>query len=655
MGKLNFKSVSVQIMIAISIVAAASCAVLAGFGIWRQQATTELALESGLRTDYANISAALDAQTRTALAVSTALATLPEVKSSIRSGDRAAAINLFKEALAQLKPFGLELISFHVPPGLAFARVHSPDLFGDDISTRRKMIMDVLASHKAIGGIETGLTVLNSFGTAPLMDGDKVIGVIDIGAPFGETYVKSMKQLFGVDLAILQIDKDAGKTLASTIKSSPPGIDTLKSALGGNMVFQNGELDGHPTATVYGPIKDYSGRPVAILEITRDTSAYYELARRSEIWLAAGTAMTVLVTAWLASWLGRGMAKPLLALQSAMGRITAGDHTLEVPGARRRDEIGAMAKAVEVFKESLIETERLRSIQEQQRVATETERRETLHALASKFESSVGNVVIAVGAAASELQMTATSMADVAEDATRKTAKVATASEQATHNANAVAAAIEQLNSSINEIARQVSESTMVASAASAQAKETNTEVQGLAEAARKIGDVVKLISEIAAQTNLLALNATIEAARAGDAGRGFAVVASEVKALASQTSKATEEISAQVNAIQAATQLSVEAIEAITKTIGKVNEITNTIASAVEEQGAATKEIAQNVAEAARSTGDVSSNISGVNQAALETGAVADKVVDSATELTKNGDILKEQVDIFLRDVRAA
>ncbi len=642
-------------MIAISLVAAVSCALLAAFGMWRQQATVELALERELRADYANMIAALDAQTRSVLAVSNALATLPEVKTVVRSGDRAATINLLKDALAGIKPLGLELITIQIPPSTAFARVHQPEAFGDDISKRRKMIMQAFATRQAVSGVEPGREVLNVFGVSPLLDGGKLLGVVDVGAPFGDTYVKTMKDRFGVDVAIHQIDGNASKTLASTTRTAAPSEAILKRALGGEMVFQTGQQDGHPTATTFGPIKNYSGEPVAVVEITRDTSAFGDLATRSELWLAGGTVAVVLIAALIAAWLGRSLARPILALQSAMGQITSGRHDIEVPGARRGDEIGAMAKAVEVFKDSLIETGRLRQAQEQQRTTTENERRDALHAVAARFESGVGGIVNAVGSAASELRSTASSMANTAQEATRQSATVAAASEEATQNAQAVAAAIEELNASINEIAQQVNESAKVASAAVVQANDTNSEVLGLAEAAQKIGDVVKLISEIAAQTNLLALNATIEAARAGDAGRGFAVVASEVKTLATQTSKATEEISAQVGAIQAATQSSVGAIEAITRTIGRVNEIASAIASAVEEQGAATREIAHNVAEAARSTGEVSINIQGVDKAARGTGAAAARVVESATELSHNGETLKSEVDLFLRDVRAA
>ncbi|MEW6642981.1 MAG: methyl-accepting chemotaxis protein [Pseudomonadota bacterium] len=652
---LKFTSVAARIMVAISLVAAASCVVLAAFGLWRQQATVEVALERELRADYANLVAALDAQTRSALAVAHALATMPEVKAAVRAGDRPATIALLKEGLARMNPLGLELITIQIPPGIAFARVHTPEAFGDDVSKRRKMIMEAFSTRKPVGGIESGRDVLNVFGVSPLLDGDTLLGVVDVGAPFGQTYVNTMKERFGVEVAIHQIEGDGSRTLASTTRSPSPPAATLKRALAGEMVFATGAQDGHPVATTFGVLKNYSGQPVAVVEIVRDTTAFADLATRSELWMAGGTAAAVLVAALIAAWLGRSLARPILALQSAMGRITAGDHALAVPGAQRGDEIGAMAKAVEVFKDSLIETGRLRQAQEQQRATTEQDRRATLHALAAKFESGVGGIVNAVGSAAVGLKATATSMASTAEEATRQSGTVALASEEATQNAQAVAAAIEELNASINEIAQQVNESANVASAAAAQANETNAEVRSLADAAQKIGDVVRLISEIAEQTNLLALNATIEAARAGDAGRGFAVVAAEVKALASQTAKATDEISAQVASIQGATRTSVGAIEAITRTIGRVNEIAGAIASAVEEQGAATREIAHNVAEAARSTGEVSSNILGVDEAAKETGLAAGKVVEAASELSRNGDSLKDEVGRFLRDVRAA
>jgi methyl-accepting chemotaxis protein len=642
-------------IVAITLVAAGSCAALAAFGVWQQEATVEVALERELRADYANLIAALDAETRTTLVVSNVLASMQTVKDAIRARDRLATIALMKESLQKITPKGVELISIQIPPATTLARVHAPDAFGDDVSARRKMVVRALAERKQFGGVEVGREVLNVFGSTPVMDGDTLVGNMDIGAPFGKTFVTTMKARFGVDVAIHQLDGQADKVLASTLSGRKADLAAITRALAGEVVIQRDELDGHPTATSFGPIKSFSGEPIAVAEIVRDATAYRDLTRRSLSWLGLATACALLLAGAIAVWLGRGMAKPIRALENAMRDIASGKHAIVVPGAGRGDEIGSMARAVEIFKDGLIESNRLRAAQEEQRAAAGLERRDMMAALATRFETSVGTVVQAVGSAAGELRTTAQSMAATADQATRQTATVAAASEEASQSAQAVATAVEELNTSIAEIAKQVNQSAKVASAAVGQANSANSEVQSLALAAQKIGDVVKLISEIAAQTNLLALNATIEAARAGEAGRGFAVVASEVKALASQTSKATDEISAQVGAIQGATQSSVEAIQGITTTIGQVSEIASAIASAVEQQGAATLEIARNVAEAARGTGEVSENISGVNDAARETGVAATRVVDSAAELSRSGEALKTQVDVFLREVRAA
>jgi len=651
----KFKSISVRITVAISLVAAISCVVLGGFGLWRQQAAIDTALERESRADYANLTAALDADTRTTLAVANSLAVIPELKALVRAGDRNGTIALTTKVLNEIKPAGLELITIQTPPSISFMRAHAPKVFGDDVGTRRKMVVEAMANKKAIGGVEVGREILNVFGSAPMLDGDTVIGNVDVGEPFGEAFVKNMKARFDVDVAIHQLNDGKVKTLATTLADTTVSLDIVNRALSGEVFTRQGEHAGRPVGTAFGPIKSYSGKPVAVFEIVRDASAYAALKHSSTVWLGLMTLAAVILSGLIAVLVGRSLARPIRALEAAMRAITAGDHNLVVPGAERADEIGSMAAAVEVFKDSLAETSRLRNAQEEQRATSEAERRETLNALASRFEEGVGHIVSSVSSSAVDLRSTAESMASTAEEATHQTDLVARVSEDVSRSSQAVAAAIEEMNASINEIAQQVNESTKVTGDAVAQANETNAGVRDLAQAAQRIGDVVKLISEIAAQTNLLALNATIEAARAGDAGRGFAVVASEVKELATQTSKATEEIAAQVAAIQSATRTSVDAIDEITQTIGRVNEIASAIASAVEEQGAATREIASNVSQAAEGTSEVSSNIAGVRDAAHETGVTAGRVVDAAAALSENGETLKQQVQAFLNEVRAA
>ncbi len=351
----------------------------------------------------------------------------------------------------------------------------------------------------------------------------------------------------------------------------------------------------------------------------------------------------------------RGVVRPLTSISGVMMRLSGGDSSVDIPYASRHDEIGEMAKAVQFFKDNMIETGRLRAEQEAQKQRTEAERRKAMLDLADRFEASVGGVVNSVASQASELRSTAKSMAATSEETTRQTATVAAASEEATRNVHTVATATEQLSASIREIAQQVTSSTQLIAAAVTKANATNAQVQGLAATAQKIGDVVDLISGIAGQTNLLALNATIEAARAGDAGKGFAVVASEVKALATQTAKATEEIAAQIRAIQDATQVSVVSIRSIAETIGQVSGTAGAIAAAVEQQGVSTQEIAHNVQQVAEGNGEVSNNITGVSRAARRSGEAAGQVSASASELGKNGETLKAQVDAFLREIRAA
>ncbi len=276
-----------------------------------------------------------------------------------------------------------------------------------------------------------------------------------------------------------------------------------------------------------------------------------------------------------------------------------------------------------------------------------------LNTLAETFEGKLGPLVRGVSTEAGTLKGTAATMSAAAEQTSAQASTVAAAAEEASVNVQTVAAAAEQLHASVSEISRQVGHSTRITSEAVEAAQHSNATVLGLSSAAQKIGDVVKLISDIASQTNLLALNATIEAARAGEAGKGFAVVASEVKSLANQTAKATENIASQVQAMQSATTEAVSSIQGISQTITTISEIATAIAAAVEEQGQATQEIARNVQEAARGTDQVSSNIAGVKQAAIETGSSAGLVLSSATHLGQQADTLRADVTDLLAKIR--
>jgi methyl-accepting chemotaxis protein len=374
-----------------------------------------------------------------------------------------------------------------------------------------------------------------------------------------------------------------------------------------------------------------------------------------EIWMLIALGLAVVVVSGASLLIGRSISKALSAMVRAMTRLAGGDFTLAIPSLGRKDEVGEMAGAVEVFKTNMIETERLRAEQSDVEQRQLQLRKADMHKLADAFEGAVGEIVEMVSSAATELEASANTLTTTAERSQQLATVVAAASEEASTNVQAVASASEELTSSVNEISRQVQESSRVANEAVDQAQKTNDRVGELSKAAARIGDVVDLINTIAGQTNLLALNATIEAARAGEAGRGFAVVASEVKALAEQTAKATGEISQQISGIQAATQDSVGAIKEIGDTIGRMSEISSTIAAAVEEQGAASQEISRNIQHAAEGTSQVSSNITNVQRGASETGSASSQVHSAAKSLSSESNRLKLEVSKFLNSVRAA
>lgn len=430
------------------------------------------------------------------------------------------------------------------------------------------------------------------------------------------------------------------------------------------------------------------------------------------LWISSGTALALVLP--LAFFIVRsGVSAPLRRLAVTMNGLAQGQLDIAVDGADRGDEVGLMARSVEVFKQNGIEARRLaaeaeqnrereaqrqrdeeareralaeerrerqeaerradekrrhdaeeaerrqeaerQAEQERTRLETERQRKDALRKMANDFDTAVGGVVNAVAAAATQLQSTAGSMSGIANSTTQQSLTAAAATEQAAANVQTVASASEELAASIREISTQVSSASRIAVGAVDQAQATDAIVQGLSAAADKIGAVVNLITNIAGQTNLLALNATIEAARAGEAGKGFAVVASEVKSLANQTTKATEEISQQIGEVQEATRKAVEAIRSIGGTIGQISEINGSIASAVEEQGAATQEIARNVEQAASGTQEASSSVSAVNRSAGEAGAAANQVLTASGELSTLAEKLRGEVSGFLAEVRAS
>ncbi len=373
-------------------------------------------------------------------------------------------------------------------------------------------------------------------------------------------------------------------------------------------------------------------------------------------WTQLGLFVGALALAVLIAWfVQRRIIHPLGVIGERMMALANGQFSTEAPYVERGDEIGALGKTMAVFRDNMLETERLRADKADQERLDRERRAADMDALARRFDEAVGDIVNMVASASTELQVSAKSLTSLAESTQSQSASVAAAAEQASANVASVASATEELSSSVSEIARQVEKSSEIASKAVVEANTTNDKVKGLAAAAEKIGAVVELINSIAGQTNLLALNATIEAARAGEAGKGFAVVAAEVKQLADQTAKATAEIGAQIGAIQTATSEAAGAINGIGSTIETMNDIAKSITGAVDGQNAATVEIARNVQEASIGTGTVSQSITSVTVAASESSSAATQVLASASELSKNAERLRHELATFLGSIRAA
>jgi methyl-accepting chemotaxis protein len=594
----------------------------------------------------------------TAAQLARLVAAMPEVQRAMEAGDRTALAASFAPGFAAMKAAGIDQFQFHTAPATSFLRVHMPAKFGDDLSSFRKTVVEANTKQKPVIGLERGVAGFGIRAVMPVAAGAKPVGSLEFGLGFGQAFADSFKRQFGVDLAILGLDEKEGfKALAATTPGKQPLLDAAdwKRAVAGADLFRHGETDGRPVAILAVPVRDYSGQPAAVAEIAMDTSDYAAryASGRNQALAVSGLVLAVgLAVAWL---LARGVAGPLTQIAQVMHKLADGEVGLSIPYESRADEVGDMARAIEVFKRQAIENAGHAEAETRLRAQADAERRAAMNRMAAELESSVGSVAGTLGEESRQMLDAANLLAATVAEAESRAQLVAQAAEEASSNVQTVAAATEELSASISEISRQMDQSTRIAESAVTETGQADQCIARLTNAVQKIGEVVGFINDIAGQTNLLALNATIEAARAGEAGKGFAVVAGEVKHLAGQTAKATSEIGTLIEAVESATSQTVGAIQSISRVIGDMSAVTSAVAGAVEQQGAATREIAGNIQGAASGTREVTDNIQGVSLAVAQAGGAVGSVVAAGEELSRQSKELHGSVGRSLAEIRAA
>ncbi len=651
-------SIRARILLASLFCVALAVAATTVSNLWLAKAMVTQAADRELNTLRRHMDGTLALEAQRAVSLAQAVALNGAVQDRFAARDRDGLSAMLLPGFAALKAqYGVRQYQFHLPPATSFLRVHRPEKFGDDLTKIRATVVEVNRTHRPVAGLESGVEGLGIRGVVPVMKDGSPIGSLEFGLSFDQAFFDSFKKTTAADVAFLLKKPEGGFTPFASTFTALPGLEdgAMTAALRGPSAVWELRAGAADMAALLAPVTDYRGDAIGVMLLALDRGYFVAAlaeARNLSLLIGAAAMGLAAVVALLTSG---ALTSALLALTRTMKTLAGGGTDVTVPGLTRTDEIGAMARAVEVFRHHALEISQLHADQERRQQETAREKHRMLENLAGQLEETVGAVANSVSAGAVQMKASAQTLSGIAEQTGHRAAAVAAASQEASSDVAAVADAADALQQAIGAINDRIGHSLSMVQAAVAEVRHTDATVDGMSGAAARIGDVLKLIGDIASQTNLLALNATIEAARAGEAGKGFAVVAGEVKNLATQTAHATEDITRQIAGIQQTSAEAVAAIRGIGSAIDGLGAAVEGIADAARRQSAATQDILGHVHQASSGTRSVSATIGDVSQAAGQTGSMAADVLGAASDLSRLADRLRQEVMRFAAGIKAA